>query len=423
MQNPIYIIGCSNESMNAAVVMASLDNQVTLIYNDDEISTTLDHYRFERQFVSLWDLYTKEHKIHTQKNVLASVSEIFAKDAHTSHTFWLFLDTLTAEALAQIAKLISSPHATVILSGTTPPQQAHDFANQLATPWVFYLPFIFMQDGANFTSILKPNLVLIGEKTHASYSQSDILLFFTSNSERQYISDIKTVEFARSSIMAMLATRISFMNEMARLADAQHIDIQQIQAMMGLDSRIGQDFLAAGWGFGGMSLPKELAFLTQQFEQNQVNSALIHAVVAINEDQKELIFRKFWQHFDGFIENKTVVIWGAGYRNGTGRTTNSAIHPLLKLLWSYNIKTLVFATNTAFELQNLYKQQPLFELITHAYEPLQTADALFIINWSAPRQPNITKLNQVAIPIFDGKNVLSDSLVEKLIGNYYGIGR
>lgn len=423
MENTIYIIGCSNESMNAAVVMASLDRAVTLIFNDNEISKTLDHYRFERQFVSLWNLYTKENKIHTQQNVVATVTQIFERDKHSSQTFWLFLDTLNDVEREQMTSLLVSPHATVILSGITPPQQAHEFAYQLPSPWVFYLPFNFMQDGANFTSIIQPDLVLIGEKTRASYSQSDVLLFFINHAERQYISDIKTVEFARSSIMAMLATRLSFMNEMARLADAQHIDIQQVQAMMGLDTRIGKDFLSAGWGFGGKSLPTELAFLTQQFDSNQVNSPLINAVVQINEDQKELIFRKFWQYFDGFIENKTVVIWGAGYRKGTGRTINSAIHPLLKLLWSYHIKTQVYAANTAFELDSLYGHMPLFELVNDAYEPLQQADALFIINWSLPRQPNITRLNQVAIPIFDAKNVLPNDMVEKLIGHYDGIGR
>lgn len=158
--------------------------------------------------------------------------------------------------------------------------------------------------------------------------------------------------------MTMLATRLSLMNELSRLADQLNVDITQVENIVGKDPRIGKDYLSAGWGFEWKTLPNELLRLTHTFQQCNIKSSFNSKVMAINEDQKELRFRKFWRHFDGFIEHKTVVVWGAGYRSGTGRTTNSAIHPLLKLLWSYQIKTLIFATNTAFELQEHYSGEP-----------------------------------------------------------------
>lgn len=423
MQRPIFIIGCSNESMNAAIVMASLDKPVTLVGEGSAIDDVLNHYRFERQLVSLWDLYCKEQKIQVISHTQLVAEQVLANTEQQQATVWVFLDAIANTQAASLTTLINSPHQQVIFSGLTPIGDAQALAQQINSHWVFYFPLIFMKDGANFSSMLNPSLVLIGEKTHESYQKSDVLLFFVQNADNRYVADIKTVEFARTSIMAMLASRVSFMNEMSRLADSLQINIHDVQAMMGLDARIGKDFLNAGWGFGGRALPQELTQLAESFAQAQVSSPLIQAVIDVNEDQKELIFRKFWRHFDGFIEQKTVVIWGAGYRNGTGRTTHSAIHPLLKLLWSYDITTLVYATNTAFELSQLYGDNPLFKIVDDAYSPLQTADALFIINWSLPIKPSVERLNQVAIPIFDAKNVLNNSDKAKLIADYYGVGR
>lgn len=423
MQRPIFIIGCSNESMNAAIVMASLDKPVTLVGERSAIDDVLNHYRFERQLVSLWDLYCKEQKIQVISHTQLVAEQVLANTEQQQATVWVFLDAIADTQAASLTTLINSPHQQVIFSGLTPIGDAQALAQQINSHWVFYFPLIFMKDGANFSSMLNPSLVLIGEKTPDSYQKSDVLLFFVQNADNRYVAAIKTVEFARTSIMAMLASRVSFMNEMSRLADSLQVNIHDVQAMMGLDARIGKDFLNAGWGFGGRALPQELTQLAEKFAQQQVSSPLIQAVIDVNEDQKELIFRKFWRHFDGFIEQKTVVIWGAGYRNGTGRTTHSAIHPLLKLLWSYDITTLVYATNTAFELSQLYGDNPLFKIVDDAYSPLQTADALFIINWSLPIKPSVERLNQVAIPIFDAKNVLNNSDKAKLIAKYYGVGR
>lgn len=426
MTRQVIVVGHGNEALNAAIVMASLDKPVILVGSTNDICATLDHYRFERQLVSLWDLYTKEEKIRVYDNLATLVTGEAAAMSPADFeqaVIWAFVDMLSNEQLTALPQLLTSSHQQIILSGLTQIGQAQHLAAQFYSHWVYYFPLTFMKDGANFSSMLHPDVVLIGEKTPNGHRQSQELMFFVHHATQHAIADITTVEFARASLMTMLATRISFMNEMARLADNTGVDIQVVKQMIGLDKRIGKDFLASGWGFGGRALPAELTGLIDAFDTHQVTNTLIKAVQTINEDQKELIFRKFWRHFDGFIEGKTVVIWGAGYRNGTGRTTNSAIHPLLKLLWSYQIKTLVFATNTAFELVQLYGDEGLFEIITDPYQSLQQADSLFIINWSELQPPHIDKLNQVAIPIFDAKNVIGQTAKQQLIGDYYGIGR
>ena len=423
MMEQIFIIGGSNEALNTAIVMASLDRKVTVICLQKQIQDTLQHYCFERQMVSLWHLYTKEQKIQINEEVSATLGQIKNDETFLSATFWLFLDTLDINDRQPILGAINHPNCKTVLSGVCDIGAADNMAAALATPYVFYLPFIFIKDGMNFSSLLQPEFVVLGEKTPNSYLECDAVSFFVNQSQQNHVTDIKTAEFSRNTIMTMLATRLSLMNELSRLADQLNVDITQVENIVGKDPRIGKDYLSAGWGFGGKTLPNELLRLTHTFQQCNIKSSLIQKVMAINEDQKELIFRKFWRHFDGFIEHKTVVIWGAGYRSGTGRTTNSAIHPLLKLLWSYQIKTLIFATNTAFELQEHYSGEPLFELIQDSYQYLPQADALFIINVSAHYSLDVNLLNQANVPIFDAKNFINDQDKAELMVPYYCIGR
>ena len=213
------------------------------------------------------------------------------------------------------------------------------------------------------------------------------------------------------------------MNEMSRLADSQQVDISQVSRIMGLDARVGSSYLQAGWGFGGNTLPTELAKLQQSSQTHSLDMPLLQSIMHINEDQKELIFRKFWQYFDGFIDDKTVMIWGGSYKAGSGRTAGSAIHPLLALLWSYNIRTLVYSDKAQHELAALYTQQPLLELVDDAYLQLNKAQAIFIISWSLSDSLNIATINQHAMPVFDAQNVFTRSQIDSLVGDYMGIGR
>jgi UDPglucose 6-dehydrogenase len=117
------------------------------------------------------------------------------------------------------------------------------------------------------------------------------------------------------------------------------------------------------------------------------------------------------------------MIWGGSYKSGSGRTAGSAIHPLLALLWSYNIRTLVYSDKAQHELAELYQQQPLLELIASPYQQLCDTHAVFIVSWSPRDQLDIGKINQQAMPVFDAQNVLTRSQINSLVGDYMGIGR
>ena len=403
----IQIIGINHESINTAIFLASSDWQGSILASGEQIDEILIAYQFDRQLSLLWQLYVSDNKI------------VIQDELPLVENYWLFFDETNDN---DNLNLNLTPSSQVLLSGANSLNFFADFADKLATNWVYYVPFNFLKDGNNFNAFFNIELLLIGEKFKDSFTKSEILLSLIKNSDKHYLADIKTIEFARASIIGMLATRLSFINEMARLADSQKVNIHQVQTIMGMDRRIGKDYLKAGWGFGGKSLPNELSHLLHQFNSNQVDTALLKAVIDVNNDQKELIFRKFWQYFNGAIDDKTVVIWGAGYRIGTSRTAGSAIHQLLTLCWSYQIKTYVYAVNTTNELTKLYGDNPLFQLVATPYESLNQAHALFILNWADNQTLNIDELNQVALPIFDGKNLFTDDEIARYQGDYVGMG-
>lgn len=415
-----YIIGTNHEAINSAILLASLDMPVTLIASQKNINNTLRHYQFDRQMDVLWHLYVSQQKI----NLWYDKNSFFTEDyLNQDAIFWVFTDELSPDDLEKLCQYCQNPHSQIIFSGMDDIGNIDKIAKNIHSSWVYYLPFIFMKDGANFNSLFSPDLVLIGEKTKNSHLYCQILMFFINHAYKTHLTDIKTAEFARSSIIGMLGARLSFINELARLADSEQISIKEIENILRKDKRIGKAYLSAGWGFGGRSLPKELVNLKEKFKENKVETALIESIININEDQKELIFRKFWQYFHGFIDDKTVVIWGAGYRNEAGITANSAIHLLLKLLWSYNINTYVYSNNTTSELEDMYGDNDLFTIIDHPYQKLKEVDALFIINWSLVLKPDIHQLNQIRLPIFDAKNILSQEDIRDYQGDYFGIGQ
>ena len=445
------LIGHSIEAITSAVVLASLGQRVHLYADIELLTQQIQQYGFEHHLQALWQMYEQQQVIIStalpasadtliqyyettnfsdsrhinESNESNEISKV--DDQSTVALYWLFLDSIKP-VWAEASWITAFNHShqqslPVIISGIEKLGVVSALAQRLQRAWVYYVPFVFLQDGDAYSSMLNPSLWLLGEKTANSSQHLEVLKPLMQHARAAHHADIATIEFARSSIMAMLATRVSFMNEMSRLADSQQVDIKQVSRIMGLDARVGSSYLQAGWGFGGNTLPTELSKLQQSSQMHSLNMPLLQSVMHINEDQKELIFRKFWQYFDGFIDNKTVIIWGGSYKSGSGRTAGSAIHPLLALLWSYNIRTLVYSDKAQDELAMLYHQQSLLQLINNPYQQLSAAQAIFIVSWSSQDQLDIAKLNQHAMPVFDAQNALTRLQIDNLVGDYMGIGR
>ena len=432
--NVCVLVGHSIEAITSAVVLASLGHVVHLYADKDVLTQQLQQYGFEHHLQALWQMYDQQQQIMSYALPKSADELIQGYEAASDNDekksvalYWLFLESIGLVWLEDswITAFNHSHQQAIplIMSGIKQLGAVAALSKRLQRAWVYYLPFVFLKDGDAYSSMLNPSLWLLGKKTPNSSHHLNMLQPLMQHARATHHADIATIEFARSSIMAMLATRVSFMNEMSRLADSQQVDIQQVSHIMGLDERVGSSYLQAGWGFGGNTLPNELLQLQQSSKAQSLAMPLLQSVIHINEDQKELIFRKFWQYFDGFIDNKTVMIWGGSYKAGSGRTAESAIHPLLALLWSYNIRTLVYTDKAQTELAALYKQQPLLDLINNPYQQLNAAQAIFIISWLPENRLDIAKLNEQAMPVFDAQNALSRTQIDGLVGDYMGIGR
>ena len=432
--NVCVLVGHSIEAITSAVVLASLGHAVHLYADKDILAQQLQQYGFEHHLQALWQMYDQQQQIVSYV-LPKSADELIQRyevandndEKKSVALYWLFLDSMSSVWLED-SWITAFNHSheqalPLIMSGIKQLGAVAALSKRLQRAWVYYLPFVFLKDGDAYSSMLNPSLWLLGEKTPNSSYHLHMLQPLMQHARATHHADIATIEFARSSIMAMLATRVSFMNQMSRLADSHQVDIQQVSHIMGLDERVGSSYLQAGWGFGGNTLPTELLQLQQSSQAQSLAMPLLQSVIHINEDQKELIFRKFWQYFDGFIDNKTVMIWGGSYKAGSGRTAESAIHPLLALLWSYNIRTLVYSDKAQTELAALYKQQPLLQLINNPYQQLNEAQAIFIISWLPENRLDIAKLNEQAMPVFDAQNALSRTQIDGLVGDYMGIGR
>ena len=195
------------------------------------------------------------------------------------------------------------------------------------------------------------------------------------------------------------------------------------QSLLKLDNRLGVGFLKAGWGYGGSTLPKENEILKKHLLDLKLSANIVDEVVYINNDQKELIFRKLWQHFDSHIASKSIMIWGAGYKEGTGRTKGSAIHSVLPLLWGHNAITTVYDPLAKNELSEEYNSDERLKFTDSPYDNLEHIDAIIIINWSEEYRPDISLINKNKTPIFDARNILRRVEIQELEGYYTGIGR
>lgn len=426
----LLIIGNDIKALTTATVMASLGHQVSVLTLNSKpqgslintINETVQEYAFDYELVALWQLYN-------QKNVINIISH---KDAiSTLSSFdciWLFFETAQSDnsCLALINthyQQLLYTQKPIILSGIMSISEVNTTAQNMLSPDVFYVPFVFLKDGAGMSSMLTPHLLLIGEKTANSSNDVTVLAQLLQRSKNHHINTIMAVEFSRASMMAMLASRLSFVNEMSRLAERFDVSIHDVKHMMGLDSRIGASYLDAGWGFGGQTLPDELKLLKDTFVNTSTDSHLLDAIININNDQKELIFRKFWQYFNSHISQKRVRIWGAGYKAGSGRTLNSAIHPLLKLLWQYDVTTEIYDPNASDELNVIYANESRLIIKQDAFVNINEVDALFIVNYPETTRPNPNKLALIKTPVFDAQNLLTKDEIKRLCGYYTGLGQ
>jgi len=286
----------------------------------------------------------------------------------------------------------------------------------------------FVQEGAAVESFVRPNRLLLGcDDAQAERLVREIFRPFNRQKDHFQVMLPREAEFTKLAINGMLATRVSFMNDMANLADKLNVDIEAVRQGVGADPRIGEAYLYPGSGFGGLGLVQNVTNLAGALANQGVKSALLEQVIDINERQKEVMFRKLWRHYETRLAGKTVAIWGAAFKPGTARIDNAPVLALMQALWAQGAKVAVHDPQALGSLQAYFPTPPgAVNYCDDMYSAAENADALILVTeWKAYWSPDFERLkNTMAQPVlFDGRNIYEPSYVRQCGFTYYGVGR
>lgn len=283
----------------------------------------------------------------------------------------------------------------------------------------------FLKEGAAIQDFLKPDRVIIGtEDAEAQKIMSQLYAPFQRTSNRIHFMDVRSAEMTKYAANAMLATRISFMNEIARLCDSVGANVDAVRAGIGSDPRIGRSFLFPGAGFGGSCFPKDLRALIQIGHENDVAMDILRSVVDVNEKQKMRIVERVIECFGDDLSGRTFGIWGLAFKPETDDMREAPSVVIIEALLSRGA-TVVAHDPIAIDAA----KHVLGDRIQYAddnYSAIQNADALILVTeWSQYRSPSFHRLlaSMKSPVIFDGRNLYAPEQMKELGFTYYSIGR
>jgi UDPglucose 6-dehydrogenase len=285
----------------------------------------------------------------------------------------------------------------------------------------------FLKEGAAITDFMKPDRVVVGSDNPRTTELLRALYEpFTRNHDRLIVMDLRSAELTKYAANAMLATKISFMNELANIAERVGADIEKVRIGIGSDPRIGYSFIYPGTGYGGSCFPKDVQALIRSSHDAGHEPVILNAVEDVNARQKEILFHKMSRHFEGKLAGRTVAVWGLSFKPNTDDMREAPSRTLIALLIQAGARVHAYDPVAAAEAQRIYAGEPKFSLAKNAYQAAEGADALAIVTeWQEFRSPDFDRLKEVlkGAVIFDGRNLYDPAMVSRFGLTYYAIGR
>lgn len=287
----------------------------------------------------------------------------------------------------------------------------------------------FLKEGAAVGDFLKPDRIVIGTVSpRARELMRELYEPFNRNHERTMFMDVRSAELTKYAANAMLATKISFMNELANMAEILGADIEEVRKGIGADPRIGYHFIYPGCGYGGSCFPKDVQALERTAQQIGYEAPLLKAVEAVNNRQKQVLFAKLAKHFGGpeALRGKTIAVWGLSFKPNTDDMREAPSRTLLEALWQAGAKVQAFDPVAMEETRRIYPEGQAFSLAADKYSALDGADALAICTeWQQFRAPDFDEIqNRLrAKVIVDGRNLYHPERLRSEGWTYYSIGR
>ncbi|MDI3261215.1 MAG: UDP-glucose/GDP-mannose dehydrogenase family protein [Fulvimonas sp.] len=285
----------------------------------------------------------------------------------------------------------------------------------------------FLKEGDAVADCLRPDRIIIGStSTRAVELLRKLYAPFNRNHERIVVMDERSAELTKYAANAMLATKISFMNEIANIAERVGADVELVRQGIGADPRIGYHFIYPGVGYGGSCFPKDVQALERTARDAGYQPRLLAAVEAVNRDQKDKLFELIERHFAGALQGRTIALWGLAFKPNTDDMREAPSRRLMERLWQAGARVRAYDPQAREETRRIYGDRPDLVLCDGAYAALDGADALAIVTeWKAFRSPDFARIRAaLSNPvIFDGRNLYDPATVEEAGIAYYGIGR
>ncbi len=284
----------------------------------------------------------------------------------------------------------------------------------------------FLKEGDAVKDCMRPDRIVIGSDSAKAIDALKVLYApFNRNHERLVLMDVRSAELTKYAANAMLATKISFMNEIANIAERVGADIELVRHGIGSDPRIGYSFIYPGMGYGGSCFPKDVQALDRTARQFGYTPRILEAVEAVNHAQKHRLFALMQQHF-GELQGRTFAVWGLAFKPNTDDMREAPSRVLLEQLWAAGAKVRVYDPEALHEAQRVFGERADLAYCTEPFAALDGADALAIVTeWKAFWSPDFARIRDKlgAGVVFDGRNIYDPRAVEAAGLAYYGIGR
>jgi UDPglucose 6-dehydrogenase len=285
----------------------------------------------------------------------------------------------------------------------------------------------FLKEGAAVNDFMRPDRIVLGADDERAMRLLRLLYTpFNRNHDRLVVMDVKSAELTKYAANAMLATRISFMNELALLAEKIGVDIENVRHGIGSDPRIGYDFLYAGCGYGGSCFPKDVKALQRTARKYGSDLRILKAVEMANDQQKKVLLNKIIATFGYNLAGRNIAVWGLAFKPNTDDMREAPSRVLIEGLWSHGATVTAYDPAAMVEARRIYGDDPRLKLVEDPMAALEDADALAIVTeWKMFRAPDFcsirSKLKQAII--FDGRNMYDPSDVRAEGIQYFPIGR
>jgi UDPglucose 6-dehydrogenase len=284
----------------------------------------------------------------------------------------------------------------------------------------------FLKEGAAIEDFMKPDRIIVGtDNPRTSELLRALYEPFNRNHDRVITMDIRSAELTKYAANAMLATKISFMNELANIAERVGADIEKVRIGIGSDPRIGYQFIYPGAGYGGSCFPKDVRALARSATEVNYEAALLESVESVNNRQKRRLFEKIMDHY-GEVAGKVIAIWGLAFKPKTDDMREASSRVLMEALWDAGASVRAYDPEAMDEARRIYGDRKDLVLCESAIDAAEGADVLAIVTeWQEFRSPNLEQLKDVlADPvIFDGRNIYDPDMLKSFGITYYAIGR